>query len=117
MTLQWPYIYKELITSYFTVRCNNVRNNYFYLNTNKVVSLKKIIQHLNGSIVLEVNQFNNIYNMFENPIPSKIVGSYFVDLKSESGPFHIELQTLKYKGIFLQIAEVKAVFILLQHRL
>lgn len=54
--------------------------------------------------------------MFENSIPSNIVGSYFVDLKSESGTFHIELQTLKYKDIFLQNAEVKAVFMLLQHR-
>lgn len=53
--------------------------------------------------------------MFENPIPSNIVGSYFVDLKSEAGPFNIELETLKYKGLFLQIAEVKAVLILLQH--
>lgn len=52
--------------------------------------------------------------MFENPIPSNIDGSYFIDLKSETGHFHIELQSLKYKGIFLQIAEVKAVFMLLQ---
>lgn len=34
-------LYKELITSNFTVSCNNVRNNFFYLNTNKIVSLKK----------------------------------------------------------------------------
>jgi len=93
-------LYKELITSNFTVSCNNVRNNYFYLNTNNIVSIKKIIKRLDGTIVLEVNQFNNIYKMFEKPVPSNIVGSYFIDLKSETGPFHIELQTLKYKGIF-----------------
>lgn len=108
-------LYKELITSNFTVSSNNVRNNYFYLNTNNIVSIKKIIKRLDGTIVLEVNQFNNIYKMFEKPIPSNIVGSYFIDLKSETGPFHIELQTLKYKGIFLQIAQFKAVFMLLQH--
>lgn len=107
--------YKELKTSNFTVSSNNVRNNYFYLNTNNIVSIKKIIKRLDGTIVLEVNQFNNICKMFEKPIPSNIVGSYFIDLKSETGPFHIELQTLKYKGIFLQIAEFKAVFMLLQH--
>jgi hypothetical protein len=31
---------KELITSNFTISCNNVRNNYFYLNINKIVSIK-----------------------------------------------------------------------------
>lgn len=93
-------LYKELITSNFTVSSNNVRNNYFYLNTNNIVSIKKIIKRLDGTIVLEVYQFNNIYKMFEKSIPSNIVGSYFIDLKSETGPFNIELQTLKYKGIF-----------------
>lgn len=57
-------LYKELITSNLTVSCNTVRNNYFYLNTNKIVSIKKIIKHIDGNIVLEVNQFNNFYNMF-----------------------------------------------------
>lgn len=53
--------------------------------------------------------------MFETPILSNLVGSFYVDITSVSNPFVINLFALKYKCIFIPISNVKAVASLLLH--
>jgi len=108
-------LYDQIILEKFVVSRSNIRNKYFFLDTNEIVNIQKIGKREDGSIFLEVIKYNNLTLMFKTPVLSSIVGSFYVDTISVSNSFIINLLSLKYKCIFIPISDVKAVASLLLH--
>lgn len=102
-------MYDQIIIEKFVVSRSNIHNKYFFLDTNEIVNIQKIGKRQDGSIFLEVIKYNNLTLMFQTPVLSSVVGSFYVDTVSVSNSFVIHLLSLKYKCIFIPISDVKAV--------
>lgn len=108
-------LYEQVIIDKFVVSRNNIRNKYFILDNNEIVQIQKIGKRQDGSIFLEVIKYNNLTIMFETPILSSVVGSFYVDLTSVSNSFFINLINLKHKCIFIPVSDTKAVVSIVLH--
>lgn len=71
--------------------------------------------YTNGKILLEVNQFENISPIFTSPVPSDVIGNYFVNTDIKKFNCLIDLSDLKYKCLFFPIIKNQAVAINLLH--
>lgn len=68
-------------------------------------------------IYLVVQQFVKSTFFFMRPIDSKLIDSLIVDTTLLSNNFSINLNEIKYKCIFIQIANNKAIVTSLRHSL
>jgi hypothetical protein len=70
-----------------------------------------------NEIYLVVQQFIKSTSLFMRPIDSKIIDYQIVDTTLLSNNFSINLNEIKYKCIFIQITDNKAIVTSLRHSL
>lgn len=109
-------LYKVVILKKFKVSSTKLRDKYFFLSNKKViVSVEKIMQHSNGKILLEVNEYENISPIFTSPLSSDVIRNYFVNTDVKKLNCLIDLSDLKYKCLFFNITKNQAVAMNLLH--
>lgn len=88
-------LYKHVVLSKFVASCKNIRNKYFLSITKEIFSVKNIVKRFDGSIILEVTKYENMSLMFNRPLPSNDVFSFYVNTTTETIIFYIEPNKLK----------------------
>jgi len=108
--------YDSIILQKFSITCNNLKDNTFLLHSNDVISVKKIIQYPNSSIMLEVIKFHECYPMFNSPIKSTEVGCFYVNVLNVSSYYYlVPLDSISLKCFFVSISNNKAIMFTLLH--
>jgi len=70
------------------------------LSCNKIARILQIIQNEDNSITLNICIFNNMSHFYNDPLPSNVLGLFYVNTSSVSRPTYIPFSSVLYKCFF-----------------
>lgn len=101
--------------------CINIlkkKDKYIILQNDMLIVVNHIVKPYNkNEINLVVQQFVKSTSFFMRPIDSKIIDSQIVDTTLLSNNFSVNLNEIKYKCLYVQITDNKAIVTSLRHSL
>lgn len=67
------------------------------LSCNQIARVLQIIKNEDNNISLNISKFNNVSPFYNDPLPSNVLGLFYVDTSSISKPIYITFSCILYK--------------------
>jgi len=108
-------MFKQLSINNFLLNTDKIKDQYVMLSCNQIARVLQIIKNEDNSITLNICKFNNVSHFYNDPLPSNVLGLFYVDTSNISKPIYITFSCILYKCFFIQILENKAIVMSMIH--
>jgi len=108
-------MFKQLSINNFLLNSDKIKDQYVMISGNKIARILQIIKNEDNSITLNVCLFNDMSLFYNDPLPSNVLGLFYVNTSSVSRNIYIPFSSVLYKCFFIKISENKAIIMSMIH--
>jgi len=102
-----------ILNTNYKICINDPKNNYVMLLNNQIACIKQIIyKHKDDTVFLNVCTYKSSAYFKSIAITSDILGSFIIDMSSQSNPIEISLDKIKYKCFCIDKCLIMLLFLL-----